>query len=125
MGGKKEIKWDANNDRKLFLAIMKVSNIKPDYEAVAKVMATEDCAPTGTMIANRLSKLRTMAKTVAGDEGTAEKATPRKRKKASSDNVQDHDDDEATPDKKRQLGAKPKTEMGVKKEEEGDDYGFN
>ncbi|KAK5709541.1 hypothetical protein LTR17_019695 [Elasticomyces elasticus] len=125
MGRKKEIKWDTANDRKLFLAIIKVSNIKPDYEAVAKVMATEDCAPTGTMIANRLSKLRTMAKTVAGDEGTAEKAPTPERKKASPVNDQDEDDDEATPDKKKKLGTKSKMEVGVKKEEEGDDYGFN
>ncbi|KAK5681199.1 hypothetical protein LTS10_006961 [Elasticomyces elasticus] len=126
MVGKKEIKWDAANDRKLLLGILKLTNVKPDYNALAEFMSTDDCNPSANAVASRLAKLKAKVKTAAEDEGTAEKATPRKRKKASPVNDQDEDDDETTPDnKKTKLGGKSKAEEGVKDEEEGDDYGFN
>ncbi|KAK4889016.1 hypothetical protein LTR27_012131 [Elasticomyces elasticus] len=124
-GGKGEIKWDAANDRKLLLMILKISNVKPDYDALAAAMSTPDCKPSAKAVSVRLGKLKAMANSAAGESPSTEKATTPKRKKASLTNDQDEDDDEATPDKKKKLGGKAKAEEGVKKEEEGDDYGFN
>ncbi|KAK3067885.1 hypothetical protein LTR53_014953 [Teratosphaeriaceae sp. CCFEE 6253] len=103
MGGKKEITWDVANDRKLLLMILKLSNVKPDYEKLAKGMATDDCKPSASGIASRLSKLKGMAKKATGEEGDS----PSKSRKRSAP-----DDEEIMPD------AAPKKQRieGIKKE---------
>ncbi|KAK3070379.1 hypothetical protein LTR53_010577 [Teratosphaeriaceae sp. CCFEE 6253] len=80
MGGKKEITWDVANDRKLLLMILELSNVKPDYEKLAKGMATDDCKPSASGIASRLSKLKGMAKKATGEEGDS----PSKSRKRSA-----------------------------------------
>ncbi|KAI7513115.1 hypothetical protein KC347_g1771 [Hortaea werneckii] len=61
-GGKGEMKWDAEADRKLFLGVLKVHDIKINYQALAQFMTTDSVKPTALGIQNRMSKLKSMVK---------------------------------------------------------------
>ncbi|EMC97004.1 hypothetical protein BAUCODRAFT_435364 [Baudoinia panamericana UAMH 10762] len=46
--GEQEIIWNAANDRKLLLVILSIQDVKPDREALVKVMTTEDSKLTAS-----------------------------------------------------------------------------
>ncbi|KAK3717219.1 hypothetical protein LTR37_005928 [Vermiconidia calcicola] len=76
------INWDAEMDRKLFLAILKVHDITVDHKAVAEELNTEEQPCTTMAIQKRLQKIKTQIKdgSTGADGGTPKpKATPRKR----------------------------------------------
>ncbi|RLL99168.1 hypothetical protein CFD26_106002 [Aspergillus turcosus] len=71
--------WGHEADAKLLLGILTTSNVKPDYEALAKYMGP-DC--TVYAIQHRIKKLRKDAGAVAAADGDSSvPATPEKRKR--------------------------------------------
>ncbi|KAK5115909.1 hypothetical protein LTR62_000365 [Meristemomyces frigidus] len=95
MSGKAaQMDWDAAADRKLFLAIIHVHAVKVDYEKVAECMATEEASPTVWSIRKRFTKLKALATEECGgrgdSSGTAEKATRKRAKAATTSNPRKH-----------------------------------
>ncbi|GAB1742768.1 hypothetical protein NU219Hw_g8479t1 [Hortaea werneckii] len=86
-GGKGEMKWDAEADRKLFLGVLKVHDIKINYQALAQFMATDTAKPTALGIQNRMSKLKSMVKSSSptADTTPSVKSNSRKRGKPTDD----------------------------------------
>lgn len=52
----------AEADRKLFLGVLKIHDIKINYQALAQFMTTDSVKPTALGIQNRMSKLKSMVK---------------------------------------------------------------
>ncbi|RMX84653.1 hypothetical protein D0869_04411 [Hortaea werneckii] len=86
-GGKGEMKWDAEVDRKLFLGVLKVHDIKINYQALAQFMTTDSVKPTALGIQNRMSKLKSMVKSSSptADATPSVKSSSRKRGKPTDD----------------------------------------
>ncbi|KAF4220977.1 hypothetical protein CNMCM8980_002855 [Aspergillus fumigatiaffinis] len=92
--------WDHETDAKLLLGIIATSNVKPDYEALAKYMGP-DC--TVYAIQHRIRKLKTDAGAVTtADVDSSTPATPEKRKRGrpkKDTNGDGADKDKASPKK--------------------------
>ncbi|KAI9827369.1 MAG: hypothetical protein M1826_006294 [Phylliscum demangeonii] len=82
------IKWNERADSELFMHVLKIHNIKLDYQALADAMGS-GC--TSNAISHRISRLKSMA---AGDEGTTSsagstpikpQATPKSRKRTKDE----------------------------------------
>ncbi|KAI7231150.1 hypothetical protein KC330_g6584 [Hortaea werneckii] len=86
-GGKGEMKWDADADRKLFLGVLKVHDIKINHQASAEFMTTDSVKPTALGIQNRVSKLWSMVKSSSptADATQSVKSSSRKRGKPTDD----------------------------------------
>ncbi|RMY73316.1 hypothetical protein D0863_03942 [Hortaea werneckii] len=80
-GGKGEMKWDAEADRKLLLGVLKFHDIKINCQALAQFMTTNDAKPTALGIQNRIWKLKSMVKSSSPttDSTPSIKSNPRKR----------------------------------------------
>ncbi|KAF6238677.1 hypothetical protein HO173_003183 [Letharia columbiana] len=78
MSGKKTMIWNGDADAKLLLTILKVSDVKPDFEAVAQQAIT--CTPRA--VQEHLKKLRKIARADA-DPTAPGKATTTTPVKAS------------------------------------------
>ncbi|KAI7281775.1 hypothetical protein KC343_g1657 [Hortaea werneckii] len=80
-GGKGEMKWDAEADRKLLLGVLKVHDFKINYQALAQFMTTDSVKPTALGIQNRVSKLKSMVKnsSPSADSMPSVKSNSRKR----------------------------------------------
>ncbi|KAK4904769.1 hypothetical protein LTR49_025835 [Elasticomyces elasticus] len=97
--------------------ILKRSNVKPDYDTLAKAMSTLECNPSAKGVAACLGNLKATAKYVTHpsleDYGA----------------MCSHGSNPAGESPVTEKNKKPKTsrkaEEAVKKEEEGGDYGFN
>ncbi|RHZ65665.1 uncharacterized protein CDV56_107690 [Aspergillus thermomutatus] len=104
--------WSHKADAKLFLGVLSTSNIKPDYEALAKYMGP-DC--TVKAIQHRIGRLKTDAGVVvAADGDSSAPATPEKRKRGRP--KKDANGDAAEKDNASPKKAKKEA---VKKEENG------
>lgn len=53
--------WNGEADAKLLLAILKVSDVKPDFEAVAQQLTTDEVTCTPRAVQEHLKKLRKIA----------------------------------------------------------------
>ncbi|KAI7501676.1 hypothetical protein KC367_g2683 [Hortaea werneckii] len=86
-GGKGEMKWDAEADRKLFLGVLKIHDIKINYQALAQFMTTDSVKPTALGIQNRMSKLKSVVKSSSptADTTPSVKSNSRKRGKSTDD----------------------------------------
>ncbi|KAI7159242.1 hypothetical protein KC349_g4317 [Hortaea werneckii] len=86
-GGKGEMKWDAEADRKLFLGVLKVHDIKINHQALAEFMTTDSVKPTALGIQNRMSKLKSMVRSssLTADATPSVKSSSRKRGKPTDD----------------------------------------
>ncbi|KAM0805331.1 hypothetical protein BDR22DRAFT_969070 [Usnea florida] len=60
MAPKQTMTWNGEADVKLLLAILKVTNAKPDFDAVAKELTTDVVTCTTRAVQERLKKLRKM-----------------------------------------------------------------
>ncbi|KAK4570036.1 hypothetical protein LTR86_003006 [Recurvomyces mirabilis] len=112
MGGNGNMTWDAVADRKLLLGVLKVHDIKVDYESLAKYMATDEHKPTALSISKRLIKLKAMAKDDNAGGGNTEdttEKTPRRRGKA---------DTTSTPRKRAAKGKKTQDVSDYQEDEE-------
>ncbi|GIJ84726.1 hypothetical protein Asppvi_003577 [Aspergillus pseudoviridinutans] len=70
--------WGHEADAKLLLGIIATSNVKPDYEALAKYMGP-DC--TVYAIQHRIRKLKDAGAAASADGDSSTPATPEKRKR--------------------------------------------
>ncbi|KAL9137930.1 MAG: hypothetical protein Q9175_000840 [Cornicularia normoerica] len=89
MSGKQTMTWNGEADAKLLLAILKVSDVKPDFDAVAKQasltslqLTTDEVTCTPRAVQEHLKKLRKIAQAEA-DPTTPGKATTITPSKAS------------------------------------------
>ncbi|KAK4888712.1 hypothetical protein LTR27_012410 [Elasticomyces elasticus] len=69
--------WDATHDRRLLLAILKTTDVKPNVTALAGVMAMTGWSPNSISITRKLQQLKRLAATELSDVdvGSAERST--------------------------------------------------
>ncbi|RMZ16336.1 hypothetical protein D0860_01103 [Hortaea werneckii] len=83
-GGKGEMKWDAEADRKLLLGVLKVHDFKINYQALTQFMTTDNAKPTALGIQNRTSKLKSMVKSSSPSADSMSSVKPNSRKRGNS-----------------------------------------
>ncbi|KAK2830994.1 hypothetical protein FQN49_007109 [Arthroderma sp. PD_2] len=74
------VTWNEAADAKLLFAILKTTQAKIDYAAVAEIIGN-DCTPIA--IQRRLAKIKSKAAATTGSGGNSSPATPKRASKAT------------------------------------------